>query len=97
MTKTLLAAAAMLVTLGSAANAWTDRFGHWHEGPQLYGPINPGAIYTPYGVPPAYGYGAPPPVVYGYGGPVIVERPTDTQIAITAGAALLGAVLSGGR
>ena len=71
MTKTLLAAAAMLVCASGAANAWTDRSGHWHEGPQIYGPINPGAVYAPYGAPPAYGYG----------GPVIVAPPpTDTQV-----------------
>jgi hypothetical protein len=86
----LAAAAAVLATVGSA-NAWTDRAGHWHEGPQLYGPINPGAVYAPYGAPPAYGYG---PV---YGGPVIIERPTDTQVAIGAGLSVLGAIIAGGR
>ena len=79
--KTLLLATAVLATAGSAANAWTDRYGHWHEGPTLYGPINPGAVYAPYGVPPAYGYSPPPPAVYGYGAPVIVAPPpTDTQV-----------------
>ena len=93
MKKLILAAALTLAS--TSAFAWTDQTGQWHEGPQLYGPINPGAVYAP--VAPAYVYGPPPPAIYGYGGPVIVERPTDTQIAITAGAALLGAVLSGGR
>src|SRR5262245_43241325 len=88
--KTLLTAGAVLAWAGSAANAWTDRYGHWHEGPTLYGPVSPGAVYAPYGVAPAYGYG---PM---YGGPVIVTRPpTDTQVAIDAGLNLLGAVLRG--
>jgi hypothetical protein len=86
--KKLLLASVLAVASTTAANAWTSRSGHWHEGPL-------GAVYAP--VAPAYVYGPPPPAIYGYGGPVIVERPTDTQIAITAGAALLGAVLSGGR
>jgi hypothetical protein len=85
--KKLLLATALAIASTTAANAWTDQTGHWHEGPTFYGPVNPGAVYAPYGVPPAYGYGAP----------VIVERPTDTQVAITAGAALIGAVLRGGR
>jgi hypothetical protein len=70
MIKTLLAAAAMLAYVSGSAHAWTDRYGHWHEGPTLYGPINPGAVYAPYDVPPAYGYG----------GPVIVAPPTDAQV-----------------
>jgi hypothetical protein len=74
MKKLLLAAGLTLAS--TSAFAWTDRSGHWHEGPQLYGPINPGAIYAPYGVPPAYGYG--PPAIYG--GPVVVAPPTDTQV-----------------
>jgi hypothetical protein len=79
MKKLLAVTAAALVLSSTSAFAWTDRFGHWHEGPQLYGPINPGAVYAPYGAPPAYGYG--PPAVYGYGGPVIVAPPpTDTQV-----------------
>jgi hypothetical protein len=79
--KKLLLATALAIASTTAANAWTDRAGHWHEGPTLYGPINPGAVYAPYGVPPAYGYGAPPPVAYGYGAPVVVAPPpTDTQV-----------------
>jgi hypothetical protein len=78
--KRFLLAATVLAFASTSAFAWTDRFGHWHEGPQLYGPINPGAVYAPYGAPPAYGYGP----VYGgpvYGGPVIVAPPpTDTQV-----------------
>ena len=91
--KKLALAAVALAFASTSAFAWTDRSGHWHEGPTLYGPINPGAVYAPYGVPPAYGYGPPPPAIYGYGTPVIVERPTDTQVAISAGAAVLGAIL----
>jgi hypothetical protein len=72
MRKNLLAAT-VLAFASTSAFARTDWFGHWHEGPQLYGPINPGAVYAP--------YGAPPPAVYGYGGPVIVAPPpTDTQV-----------------
>ena len=71
MKKFALAAVA-LVFASSSAFAWTDRSGHWHEGPQLYGPVNPGTVYAP--------YGGPPPV-YGYGAPVIVAPPpTDTQV-----------------
>jgi hypothetical protein len=96
MKKLLLAAGLVLASTSAtttSALAWADQWGHWHEGPQFYGPINPGAVYAPYGVPPAYGYGPPPPAIYGYGTPVIVERPTDTQVAISAGAAVLGAIL----
>jgi len=72
MKKLLTMTAIALVLSSTAASAWTDRFGHWHEGPALYGPINPGAVYAPYGVPPA---------VYGYGAPVIVAPPpTDAQV-----------------
>jgi hypothetical protein len=95
MKKLLTITAAALVLTSTAANAWTDRWGHWHEGPTLYGPINPGAVYAPYGAPPAYFYGPPPPAVYGYGGPayggpayggpayggpVFVAPPTDAQV-----------------
>src|SRR5215831_21282294 len=70
--KRFLLAATVLAFASTSASAWTDRFGHWHEGPALYGPINPGAVYAPYGVPPA---------VYGYGAPVIVAPPpTDAQV-----------------
>jgi hypothetical protein len=69
--KKLLLASVLAIASTTAANAWTSRSGHWHEGPQFYGPINPGTVYAPYGVPPAYGYG----------GPVIVAPPpTDTQV-----------------
>jgi hypothetical protein len=73
MMKKLLLASVLAIASTTAANAWTSRSGHWHEGPTLYGPINPGAVYAPYGVPPAYGYG--------YGAPVVVAPPpTDTQV-----------------
>jgi len=74
MKKLLLASA--LAIASTSANAWTDRFGHWYEGPppppaNLYGaPVPP----PYYGVP--YGYGAPiygPPVV-------VVPPPTDAQV-----------------
>ena len=82
MLKKLFLTAAVLACASTSAFAWTDRFGHWHEVPQLYGPINPGAaVYAPYGAQPAYVYGPPPPVVYGYGAPVIVAPPpTDAQV-----------------
>jgi hypothetical protein len=77
MLKKLFLTAAVLAFASTSAFAWADRFGHWHEGPLLYGPISPGAVYAPYGPPPAY---APPPPAY-YGAPVIVAPPpTDTQV-----------------
>lgn len=67
--KTLITAAGLLALASTSAFAWTDGRGHWREGPQLYGPINPGNVYAPYGgPPPAYFYGPPPPAVYGYPG-----------------------------
>jgi hypothetical protein len=74
MKKLLLASA--LAIASTSANAWTDRFGHWYEGPPP---------------PPAYLYGAPVPppyygVPYGYGAPiygppvVVVPPPTDAQV-----------------
>ena len=70
MKKLLLAS--VLAIASTSANAWTDGRGHWVEGPQLYGPINPGTLYAPYGT---------PPVVYDYGSPVIVAPPpTDAQV-----------------
>jgi hypothetical protein len=79
MKKLLAVTAAALVLSSTAASAWTDRFGHWHEGPQFIGPVNPGAVYAPYGVPPAYVHGPPPPAIYG--APVLVAPPpTDTQV-----------------
>ena len=79
MKKLLLAT--VLAIASTSANAWTDRWGHWHEGPQLYGPVNPGVVEAPYGVPPTYFYGPPPPAVYGYPGPVVVmPPPTDAQV-----------------
>jgi hypothetical protein len=96
MKKLLAVTAAALVLSSTAASAWTDRFGHWHEGPTLYGPINPDAVYAPYGAPPAYGYG--PPAVYGYGGPVIVAPPpTDTQVIAGTILGIAGMALSAGR
>ena len=96
MKKLLLAAA--LVLASTSAFAWTDQSGHWHEGPQLYGPVNPGAVYAPYGVPPGYGYGAPPPVVYGYGAPVIVAPPpTDTQVIAGTILGIAGMAINAGR
>ena len=88
MKKLFVISAAALVLTSTAANAWTDRWGHWHERPTLYGPINPGVVAAPYGYPPTFGapspgyfYGPPPPAVYGYGGPVIVAPPpTDAQV-----------------
>ena len=78
--KLLATIAATLVLTSSAANAWTDRWGHWHEGPQLYGPV-PGMV-SPYGG-PAYVYGPPPPppgCCYGPGPVVVVPPPTDAQV-----------------
>jgi len=44
--KKLLLASVLAIASSTAANAWTDRWGHWHEEP-LYGPVNPGVIYAP--------------------------------------------------
>jgi hypothetical protein len=96
--KKLLLAVSVLAFASTSAFAWTDRAGHWHEGPQLYGPVNPGAVYARYGVPPAYGYGAPPPVVYGYGAPVIVAPPpTDTQVIAGTILGIAGMAINAGR
>ena len=77
MKKLLVISAAALVLTSTAANAWTDRFGHWHEGPGFVAPYSPASpLYYP-----PYAYAPPPPAVYGYGGPVIVALPpTDAQI-----------------
>ena len=70
--KKLLLASVLAITATTSANAWTDRFGHWQEGPTLYGPY-PG--------PQPYYYGPPPVTVYPYGGPVVVvPPPTDAQV-----------------
>lgn len=66
--KLLMTTAAVLALATTSASAWTNGSGHWVEGPTLYGPINRGAMYAPYGAPPAYFYGPPPPAVYGYPG-----------------------------
>jgi hypothetical protein len=98
--KKLALAAVALAFASTSAFAWTDRSGHWHEGPTLYGPINPGAVYAPYGVPPAYGYGPPPPppAVYGYGAPVIVAPPpTDTQVIAGTILGIAGLAINAGR
>ena len=71
--KKLLLAATVLAFASTSAFAWTDRAGHWHEGPQFYGPINPGAVYAPYEVPPGYSYGAPV---------IVAPPPTDTQVIV---------------
>jgi hypothetical protein len=79
--KLLVTAAAVLMLASTSANAWTDRNGHWQESPQLYGPINPGNVYAPYGMPPGYFYGPPPPPPCCYEGPmVVVPPPTDAQV-----------------
>jgi hypothetical protein len=75
-------AAAALVFASTSAFAWTDRAGHWHEGPQLYGPINPGAVYAPYDAPPAYVYGPPP---------------TDTQVIAGTILGIAGLAINAGR
>jgi hypothetical protein len=85
MKKLILAAG--LVLASTSAFAWTDQWGHWHEGPQLYGPINPGAVYAPYGAPPAYVYGPPPPSVV-YGSPAVVVAPPPTDAQVIAGTIL---------
>ena len=65
--KKLLLASALAIASTTAANAWTDRFGHWHDGP--YPGLQP------------YYYGPPPVTVYPYGGPVVVvPPPTDAQV-----------------
>jgi hypothetical protein len=79
--KKLLLSVAVLAVVSTSANAWTDRFGHWYEGPPpppayhyQYGAALPRGYYPP----PAY-YGPPP--VYDYGGPVVVmPPPTDAQV-----------------
>jgi hypothetical protein len=88
MKKLLAMTATALMLSSSAASAWTDRFGHWHEGPQLYSPINPGAVYAPYGVPPAYGYGAPV---------VVAPSPTDTQVIAGTILGIAGMAINAGR
>jgi len=91
----ILLAAAVLAFASTSASAWTDRFGHWHEGPQLYGPINPGAVYAPYGVPPAYMYA---PAVPAYGAPVIVAPPpTDAQVIAGTILGIAGLAVNAGR
>jgi hypothetical protein len=82
--KLLAIAAAALVFTSSTAFAWTDGRGHWHEGPQLYGPIYPGVAQFPNGVPypqgPGYFYGPPPPPPgCCYGGPAYYT-PSDAQV-----------------
>jgi len=98
MLKKLFLTAAVLACASASAFAWTDRYGHWHERPQLYGPINPGAVYAPYGAPPAYAYGPPPPAVYGHGAPVIVAPPpTDTQVIAGTILGIAGMAIHAGR
>jgi hypothetical protein len=86
MKKLLAITAAVLVFTSSAANAWTDQFGHWQEGPAYPGLV-PHYAYNP---PPYYGHPLPPPYAYGapyaygppiYGAPVVVvPPPTDAQV-----------------
>jgi len=88
MKKLLAITAAVLVlapvisgAASSAANAWTDQFGHWQEGPAYPGLV-PHYAYNP---PPYYGHPLPPPYAYGspygYGAPVVaVPPPTDAQV-----------------
>jgi hypothetical protein len=79
--KKLLLSVVVLAVVSTSANAWTDRFGHWYEGPPpppayhyQYGAAMPRGYYPP----PAY-YGPPP--VYDYGGPVVVmPPPTDAEV-----------------
>ena len=94
MKKLLAITAAVLVlapvisgAASSAANAWTDQFGHWQEGPAYPG-LMPHYAYNP---PPYYGHPIPPPYAYGplYGGPVIVAPPPSDAQVIT------GAILTG--
>jgi len=79
MKKLLTLSATVLVLTNTAANAWTDRWGRWHEGPGFVAPYSPASpLYNP-----PYYYVPPPPVYYGpvYGGPVIVAPPpTDAQV-----------------
>jgi hypothetical protein len=86
MKKLLMITAAALVLTSTAANAWTDQFGHWQEGPAYPGLV-PHYSYNP---PPYYGHPLPPPYAYGppvgygepiYGPPVVVAPPpTDAQV-----------------
>ena len=94
MKKLLAITAAVLVlapvisgAASSAANAWTDQFGHWQEGPAYPGLV-PHYAYNP---PPYYGHPKPPPYANGplYGGPVIVAPPPSDAQVIT------GAILTG--
>jgi len=73
MKKLLLAS--VLALASTSANAWTDRWGHWQEGPYYPDMVPPSYSYNPYPpVPPYYG----PPA---YGGPVVVvPPPTDAQV-----------------
>lgn len=97
MKKLLLAS--VLAIVSTSANAWTDRWGHWHEGPYLYGPINPGVIAAPYGCPPGtslvsggpYGpacrpFSVAPP--YAVVGPPVVVMPPPTDAEVIAGTVL---------
>jgi hypothetical protein len=85
--KKLLLASALAIASTTAANAWTDRFGHWQEGPYYPGMVPPSYSYNP---PPWYGHPLPPPYAYAppyaygapiYGPPVVVAPPpTDAQV-----------------
>jgi hypothetical protein len=78
--KKLLLASVLAITATTSANAWTDRFGHWQEGPYFPGMVPPSYSYNP---PPYYGHPLPPPYAYGpvYGPPVVVvPPPTDAQV-----------------
>src|SRR5262245_2866334 len=75
--KKMLLAGVALAIASTSANAWTDRWGHWHEGPGFVAPYSPASpLYYPrYAPPPAY---YPPSV---YGGPVVVmPPPTDAEV-----------------
>src|SRR5262245_5831737 len=74
--------ASVLAIVSTSANAWTDRFGHWFEGPPP-----PPAYHYQYGaaMPRGYEYYPPPPPAYVlppvYGGPVVVvPPPTDAEV-----------------
>jgi hypothetical protein len=78
MKKLLAITAAALVLTSTAANAWTDQYGRWQEGPAYPGLV-PHYAYNPA---PYYGHPIPPPYAYGpvYPPVVVVPPPTDAQV-----------------
>ena len=92
MKKLFMITAAALVLTSTAANAWTDRWGHWHEGPGFVAPYSP-ASPLHYGAP--YGYGPPPPAYYD---PPVIVAPPPTDAQVIAGTILgIASMFANGR